>query len=96
MTALKVPLVTTPMKKLIIIKAGSTFPATRQRLGDFEDWIIRAIGSSDVAIMVVDVLEGEVLPPVDMLSGVIITGSSAMVTDKDDWMQVLIAWIPPK
>jgi GMP synthase (glutamine-hydrolysing) len=39
-------------------------------------------------------MEGEALPPVDMLSGVIITGSPAMVTDKDDWMQMLIAWIP--
>jgi hypothetical protein len=68
MAVLKVPQVTTSMKKLIIIKAGSTFPATRQRLGDFEDWIIRAIGSSDIAITVVDVLEGEALPPVDMLA----------------------------
>jgi GMP synthase (glutamine-hydrolysing) len=82
------------MKKLIIIKAGSTFPALRQRLGDFEDWIIHKIGSSNVAITVVNVMEGEALPPVDMLSGVIITGSPAMVTDKDDWMQMLIAWIP--
>jgi GMP synthase (glutamine-hydrolysing) len=82
------------MKKLIIIKTGSTFPALRQRLGDFEDWIIHKIGSSNVAITVVNVMEGEALPPVDMLSGVIITGSPAMVTDKDDWMQMLIAWIP--
>lgn len=94
MAVLKVPLVTTAMKKLIIIKAGSTFPALRQRLGDFEDWIIHEIGSSDVAITVVNVMEGESLPPVDTLSGVIITGSPAMVTDKNAWMQVLIGWIP--
>ena len=64
------------MKTLIIIKAGSTFPTTRQCLGDFEDWIICSIGGSDILISVVNVLEGETLPPVDTLSGVIITGFS--------------------
>lgn len=82
------------MKPFIIIKAGSTFPAIRQRLGDFEDWIIHEIGSTDVAITVVNAMEGEALPSVDAISGVIITGSPAMVTDKDGWMQVLTAWIP--
>jgi hypothetical protein len=64
---LKLPLVTTSMKKLIIIKAGSTFPALRQRLGDFEDWIIHEIGSPNPAITLVHAMEGEVLPPVDIL-----------------------------
>jgi GMP synthase (glutamine-hydrolysing) len=94
MEVFKVPLVITSMKKLIIIKAGSTFPALRQKLGDFEDWISHEMGSSNAAITVVNAMEGEALPPFDTLSGVIITGSPAMVTDKDAWMQVLIAWIP--
>ena len=82
------------MKTIIIIKAGSTFSTTRQCLGDFEDWIIRSIEWSDVLISVVNVLEGETLPPVDTLSGVIITGSHGMVTDNETWMQVLASWIP--
>ena len=82
------------MKTVIIIKAGSTFPTARQRFGDFEDWIIRSIGRSEILISVVDVLEGETLPPVDTLSGVIITGSHGMVTDNETWMQVLASWIP--
>lgn len=81
------------MKPLIIVKTGSTFPTIRQRAGDFEDWIIREIGPSDAEIIVVNVLKGETLPPVDTLSGVIVTGSPAMVTDKDDWMRVLADWI---
>ena len=68
------------MKSVIIIKAGSTFPTTRQCLGDFEDWIIRSIEGSDVLISVVNVLEGETLPSVDKLSGVILTGSHGIVT----------------
>lgn len=82
------------MKTVIIIKAGSTFPTTRQYLGDFEDWIIRSIEWSDVLISVVNVLEGETLPPVDTLSGIIITGSHGMVTDNETWMLVLASWIP--
>lgn len=81
------------MKPLIIVKTGSTFPTIRQRAGDFEDWIIREIGPSDAEITEVNVLEGAALPPVDTLSGVIVTGSPAMVTDKDDWMRVLADWI---
>ncbi|MEI7995718.1 MAG: glutamine amidotransferase [Methylococcaceae bacterium] len=82
------------MKTVIIIKAGSTFPITRQRFGDFEDWIIRSIGGSEILISVINVLEGETLPPVETLSGVIITGSHGMVTDNETWMQVLTSWIP--
>ena len=82
------------MKTVIIIKAGSTFPTARQRFGDFEDWIIFSIGGSDILISVANVLEGETLPPVDTLSGVIITGSHGMVTDNETWMQVLASWIP--
>ena len=82
------------MKTVIIIKAGSTFPTTRQRFGDFEDWIIRSIGGSEILISVINVLEGETLPPVETLSGVIITGSHGMVTDNETWMQVLASWIP--
>jgi GMP synthase (glutamine-hydrolysing) len=81
------------MKPLIIVKTGSTFPTIRQRAGDFEDWIIHEIGSPDAGITVVNATEGEALPPVDTLSGVIVTGSPAMVTDKEDWMRMLADWI---
>ena len=82
------------MKALTIIKAGSTFPATRQQLGDFEDWVIRASGLPDEKVSVVNVADGVALPPVEKLSGVIITGSHAMLTDRERWMLELEAWIP--
>jgi GMP synthase (glutamine-hydrolysing) len=82
------------MKALTIIKAGSTFPATQQRLGDFEDWVIRASGLPEETVSVVNVADGDALPPVEKLSGVIITGSHAMLTDRERWMLELEAWIP--
>ena len=69
------------MKPLVIIKAGSTFPATKHKYGDFEDWIIDGCASS------------QELPDPDRISGVIITGSHAMVTDRVSWMLKLEAWI---
>lgn len=82
------------MKALTIIKAGSTFPATQQRLGDFEDWVIRASGLPENKVSVVNVADGEALPPVETISAVIITGSHAMLTDRERWMLELEAWIP--
>ena len=81
------------MKKLIIIKAGSTFPIIQQSSGDFDDWVLNGIGLSDIAISVVNVAENEVLPAVDKILGVIITGSHAMVTDREFWMQALEVWL---
>ena len=82
------------MKALTIIKAGSTFPTISRSLGDFEDWVIRACGLSDQAVSVINVVDGEALPSVEKLSGVIITGSHAMVTDQVTWIQALASWIP--
>ncbi len=81
------------MKKLIIIKAGSTFPIIQQVSGDFDDWVINGTGLSDIAISVVNVAENAVLPPTDNVLGVIITGSHAMVTDRELWMQALEVWL---
>jgi len=82
------------MKALIIIKTGSTFPTIRQHSGDFEDWIIHACGLTNTPVSVIKVSDGEALPPVASLAGVIITGSPAMVTEQTGWMQTLSAWIP--
>jgi GMP synthase (glutamine-hydrolysing) len=82
------------MPSLTIIKTGSTFPRIKQRAGDFEDWIIESSGLPTAAVDVVNVHEGEALPSVEKLAGVIITGSPAMVTDQDAWMRALTAWLP--
>ncbi|MEQ1528832.1 MAG: glutamine amidotransferase [Methylococcales bacterium] len=82
------------MKSLTIIKVGSTFPAIKQRFGDFEDWIVKTGQLSAQAVSVFDITATELLPSVDSLSGVIITGSHAMVTDQNYRMQKLAAWLP--
>jgi GMP synthase (glutamine-hydrolysing) len=80
------------MKILVIIKTGSTFPVLREQFGDFEDWIAREC-SDGLAIKTVNAEAGEVLPDLGGVSGIAVTGSPAMVTDKTQWMQTLSTWL---
>jgi GMP synthase (glutamine-hydrolysing) len=82
------------MKKLYIIKVGSTFPSTAIQFGDFDKWTIDKLGSPDVETQVVDAEQGFELPDVSECAGVIITGSHAMVTEELPWSLRLEAWIP--
>lgn len=80
-------------KPILIIKMGETLPYLYQRRGDFEDWIMAPIEKTDIGFNVVSPYK-ERLPsrPRDF-AGVIITGSHAMVTDKEAWSEQTAAWI---
>jgi GMP synthase (glutamine-hydrolysing) len=82
------------MKKLYIIKAGTTFSSTLATLGDFDDWIKTALGSPELPVAVVDVVQGSPFPDPEECSGVIVTGSHAMVTDNLPWSLRIESWIP--
>ncbi len=82
------------MKPIAIIKTGSSFPEMVRIFQDFEHWIIRYSKAEDNTFNVIHAAEGETLPRVERLSGVIITGSHAMVTDEDPWSTAISRWIP--
>ncbi len=81
------------MKKLFIIKAGSTRASTLARLGDFENWIVTGLGIGRSLVEVVDAVGGAPLPPVDRIAGAVVTGSYAMVTDNLPWSIAIERWI---
>jgi GMP synthase (glutamine-hydrolysing) len=81
------------MKKILVIKTGSTFSSLRARRGDFEQWIISGMHVTQYAAVVVDVSEGESLPNSEETAGVVITGSHAMVTDHHEWSENTAAWL---
>lgn len=81
------------MDKILIIKTGSTMPALAARKGDFEDWILRGLGSGPGRAQVVDVCGGAPLPPPAEVSGVVVTGSHAMVTEHQAWSERAAAWL---
>lgn len=91
------------MKSFFIIKAGTTFSSTLERLGDFDDWVRAGLGYSgdsgcsgpppSLPVKVIDPVRGEALPPAQECCGVVVTGSHAMVTDNLPWSLKLEQWI---
>lgn len=84
------------MRRLVIIKAGSTIPSLRQQPGDFRSWILAGmnLSATDPRVSVVDVTAGQPLPDYDGLAGVVVTGSHEMVTDRLPWSERTAAWLP--
>lgn len=68
-------------------------PSLAARRGDFEDWILAGIGVGIKQTAVVDVRNGGSLPPYEHISGVVITGSHAMVTEHRDWSERTVLWL---
>ncbi|WP_455205145.1 glutamine amidotransferase [Kaarinaea lacus] len=81
------------MKTLIILKAGSKLPALDDTSGDFHDWILKGYSAMDFPVTVINVTEGEVLPQLDYVAGIVVTGSSAMVTEKHPWAEQTANWL---
>ncbi len=79
------------MRPALIIKTGSKLPSIDDVAGDYEDWIARGLGWP--AMQVAGVAAGAVLPPPHALALAVITGSGAMVTDDDDWIERTAAWL---
>lgn len=68
-------------------------PELQQRRGDFEDWMIEALAVCRSQVETVDVTVGERLPAFHQVSGIVITGSHAMVTEHHDWSEYSAEWI---
>lgn len=81
------------MKSLYIFKVGETFDDVAAHMGDFEDWILRALGATSVPTRTVDPRKEDALPALRSVAGAVITGSHAMVTDREAWSEALAVWL---
>jgi len=79
------------LKRIALIKTGTTIPEIKKQRGDYEHWFSEGLGVSN--FLQVNVFEGEALPQTDQLSGILITGSPAMVSDREDWSERTAAWL---
>jgi len=82
------------MKPFLIIKAGETLPHLFQRRGDFEDWIMAPLEKTHNTFSIVAAYKENLPSDPSDFSGIIITGSHAMVTDRETWSEQIAAWIP--
>ena len=81
------------MKKILILKMGDTLKSISQKYGEFPQHIINKINLSVEEFIVVDCQRKEVLPSVDDIKGIIITGSHSMVTDYEPWSVRISNWL---
>lgn len=81
------------MRKLLLIQTGEAPAPIRERLGGFADWFRAAMHVDPDRIEVVRVDTGAPLPDPASVAGAVITGSAAMVTDRNDWSERSAAWI---
>jgi GMP synthase (glutamine-hydrolysing) len=81
------------VKPLLIVKTGRTFPAIAARYGDFEDWIISGMALPRDQFLVVSPFLSQPLPAANEVSGVVITGSHAMVSDAEVWSVKTADWL---
>ena len=82
------------MKRLFILKIGSTYPAIAKRHGDFDVWTMKTLGDVNLETRVLDIEHGAPLPAADGCAGVVIMGSHAYVTDGLPWSIAIEQWIP--
>ncbi|MEE2665863.1 MAG: glutamine amidotransferase [Myxococcota bacterium] len=81
------------MKPLLVVKTGTTLPELRERRGDYEQWFEDGLELERMPLEVVAAHEGEALPRPDRVGGIVITGSSAMVSEREPWSERTAAWL---
>jgi len=81
------------MKKILIIRAGSTFSDITDAYGNFDEWVFRGLCVGRDLVHVVDIFSGEELPCHSQCLGAVMTGSHSMVTEKPDWSEKAGRWI---
>jgi len=79
------------LKQITLIKTGGTIPEIKQHYGDFEDWFAAGLGVTDV--QQVDVFRNQPLPALEETAGIVITGSAAMVSHREDWSEETAQWL---
>ncbi|MAM50563.1 MAG: GMP synthase [Marinobacter sp.] len=80
------------MKPLVIIKTGTTHASIRASHRDFEHWFVNQLPSPR-EVRVINVAAGESPGNPWDWSGIIVTGSPAMVTDREEWSENTAKWL---
>ena len=83
----------TAARPLLIVQTGSTHDHIRERLGDFHDWIAAGLRDGGAEVVVFDA-QGDAPPPApDTVAGIVLTGSHAMVSEREPWSEALVPWL---
>jgi len=81
------------VRPLLVIKTGGSLPDLVAHRGDYEDWIVDGLGVSRVRALVVPVQATPDLPEPREVAAAVVTGSSAMVSDREPWSERTGGWL---
>jgi GMP synthase (glutamine-hydrolysing) len=79
--------------RLIIVQPGQKLPDLAEVDGDFADWMLAGMGWTRADTTVVKPHLDEPLPDPERVRAALVTGSSAMVTDGDPWIEASAEWL---
>ncbi|MBL7008686.1 MAG: glutamine amidotransferase [Planctomycetes bacterium] len=80
-------------RPFLIVRCGTTKEAICRRHGDFADWIRAVAGWGEAGAPECAPYLGEAMPEAGAFAGAVLTGSPAMVTDREPWMLELEDWL---
>lgn len=81
------------MRPVVIVKTGTAVANVLAEHRDFEALITAGMGLSSSQVLVSSVYLEESLPDPRRISAAVVTGSSAMVTDRAWWSERTAAWL---
>lgn len=81
------------MRKLLLIQTGEAPASLTAQFGGFASWFQSAMRIEATQMQVARVDEGAPLPRPEAIAGAVVTGSAAMVTERDDWSERTAEWI---
>lgn len=80
--------------RLLIVQTGIIMAPAAQRIGGAPDLMfLDALGLAAGDADIVRVFEDEVLPPPARAGGILVTGSTAMVTGREPWSERTALWL---
>ena len=78
--------------RITLLKTGATFDALKPRAGCYETWFADIFGEG-IEWRVIDAPQGELLPPVEEIEVLVISGSPVSVYERLSWSVACSAWI---
>ena len=82
-----------PAPLLLIVQTGEAPQAILEKLGGFAQWFRASMRLRPEQVRTVRVDVGEKLPSPKSAAGAVVTGSGAMVTDRERWSEDTAAWL---
>lgn len=80
-------------KPIAIIQTGKPVDSALEKYGHFNQWFIKAMQIDESFTQTYVVYESLKFPDISDISGLIITGSPSMVTEKRHWSEATIKWL---